>query len=373
MHQSNNPFPFGRVGAVDPGLSLSGTRARSLLGVRARAAASMPHLPFTSAYPSFAVKDARGFNATNDMDGAFHDPTRGAGWERQQTKSPGVKRSTTAGSLNAPNTPNTRAAARTTSLGSIPPKSADPATAGRVPRRLAQWSATSAAFCGAMGHHTFGGERSGQARPALADVQHHVTRHPCDATPGPGKYHADGAKLSKETFSTYTDEAASVGRIRRSAVTGGMAWLGQASFQSRFAPPAPFSTPGPGAYDTQLSDFDALWRPCPPANASKAMVSPASTSRQGLSRQDHSVRGSTVVFGTATRSSAYPRGGQSEAARFGVHADRPPAATNYSPLTHQDIVYLSMNTRGRSPPPHYGKVGQMGGPPTVKVFELSRR
>jgi len=241
-----------------------------------------------------------------------------------------VKRSTTAGSLNAPNTPNTRAAARTTSLGSIPPKSADPATAGRVPRRLAQWSATSAAFCGAMGHHTFGGERSGQARPALADVQHHVTRHPCDATPGPGKYHADGAKLSKETFSTYTDEAASVGRIRRSAVTGGMAWLGQASFQSRFAPPAPFSTPGPGAYDTQLSDFDALWRPCPPANASKAMVSPASTSRQGLSRQDHSVRGSTVVFGTATRSSAYPRGGQSEAARFGVHADRPPAATNYS-------------------------------------------
>ena len=69
------------------------------------------------------------------------------------------------------------------------------------------------------------------------DGQRSVTCRQCG---GIRKYHADGAKLSKETFSSYSDAAATAGRISRSAVTGGMAWLGQASFQTRLSPPAPF-------------------------------------------------------------------------------------------------------------------------------------
>ena len=332
----------------------------------------MPHLPFSSAYPSFAVsaQDSTGFNATNDYDGAFFDSTRGAGFERTAGSTSPQRLST----AKPPSSSNTRQAGRDTSLGSSsPPKTAW--SQSRVPRKLQAWSPNSYAFTGSVGHHAVGGERSALARPALADVQHHVTRHPCDATPGPGKYDADPVK---PTFTSYEREAAAVGRVRRSAVTGGLAWLGQTSIQSRLAPKVPyFSTPGPGAYNNERSDFDTLWRAVDLRGTAHAhrpdLIAASSTSRQGVGREDHSVRGNTVVFGTASRSAVYPRPGQSEAARFGVHAPRPPAATNYSPLSNQDIVYLSMNKRGTSPPPHFGKVGQMGSPPRVKVFELSTR
>lgn len=297
--------------------------------------------------------------ATCGYDGAFHEPTRIRGVSSEFVPPP----PSTAPSQQS------RMAALTTSLKSK--------SATKLERSLrgAQWSPTSNAFTGTSGHHSFGGERSAPARPPLADVQHLVTRHPCDATPGPGKYDADPVK---PTFTSYEREAATVGRIRRSAVTGGLAWLGQTSIQPRMAPAVPhFASPGPGAYASERSDFDTLWRPVGVRGGKAADPrgsAPAfSTSRAGLAREDHSVRGATVCFGTASRSSAYPTPGQSEAARFGVHAPRPPAATNYSPLPHQDIVYLSMNRRGTSPPPYKGKVGQLGAPPKVSVFELSRR
>ncbi len=59
-------------------------------------------------------------------------------------------------------------------------------------------------------------------------------------------------------------------------------------------------------------------------------------------------------------------------------ADRPPPATNYSPLPNQDIVYLSMNKTGKSSPPYFGKTLSRGGnlmassPPRVQMSELSK-
>jgi hypothetical protein len=80
----------------------------------------MPHLPFSSAYPSFAVVDARGAFAISDHDGAF-----------RRKSGPGLY----ATPLSAvPTTTEVRQASRGTSMY-------DPPSA---------WLPESAAFCGTM-------------------------------------------------------------------------------------------------------------------------------------------------------------------------------------------------------------------------------
>jgi hypothetical protein len=207
-----------------------------------------------------------------------------------------------------------------------------------------------------------------------ADVGY-VTRHPCDPTPGPGKYdnHRTGLGAvsgEKTTFSSYERENEREGRLRRHSPQA----HSYTSSSSRMAPrrdlPRYDATPGPGAYPAgEFSDFDIRPRSVrvstPGAARAAAM---AHTTSGTASKQFWNVRPHTSSFGAAPRSSPYAGADQSEAARFGYEVPRTssvrPSASNYAPLGTSDLVYLSM--QGGTPPPRFAK-----SPTRVKMYELT--
>ena len=418
--------------------------------------AAMPHLPFASAYPSFAVSDSRGaFSARTVDDGALKrmGAISGSSFSRSQrfehSQAPPSK-PTTASPLVF------RQAATVTNVGGDP--------AAMI--RSSHPNYNSAAFTGAIGHFSFGGERVGDGkanRPTMVDPWTVRTRHPCDEPPGPGKYDAEIFAVEPRTdFASYQRENEKEGKLRRRAT----ARLGQTSVRSRLEPTYPKdTTPGPGAYPlSEFSDFVPRVRPVsvrgltsasggggglsptpsspelrsptksPPSSpqARRSMLqtpiesstgpprsplardvtmqnmsttssvpaspllqssvsvvgsttspmrshevqpspmrSPPSTANvsvMGGYHEGQTTRAATSSFGTAPRSNIAGGGANNrgEFNRFGMPQTLPPSGGYYSPLSHQDLVWLSM--KRTAPAPRNGKT-----PPVVKPYDMWKR
>ena len=136
----------------------------------------MPHLPFASVYPSFAVSasDSRGAFAPSLHDGAFR---RLGAFDPSGRMDPPPTMKGFPSSASPSVIPTTiRRAAQTTKVEEV---SGGPNNGRFVDRGAgrAHFSPTSSAFTGSVGHHAYGNGRMGDGawvnnRPTLADLQH---------------------------------------------------------------------------------------------------------------------------------------------------------------------------------------------------------
>jgi hypothetical protein len=274
------------------------------------------HLPFASTLASYAVTaaDARGGFATRDYDGQFasvpRQTSRGASLvstDRATVRRAGaIHDSDRSLPINGPHRP-LRAA---TASGMLFQRS-------HSDGGLKHSSWDTSAFSGSVGH-LHDGVRMSPIRPILAgryqpsrgheDVRCFVTRHPCDVTPGPGKYDADSRHTGTLTQTRQQAQLlrqsmriASEARLKR---TDAFSPARKASHATRLQPAHasavdPF--PGPGSYPlSEWSDFRPRARMITDARVCvPSMVRPLTIYR---TKEDTSVRGSTSSFRSSMRS-----------------------------------------------------------------------